>query len=76
MTDRVRIGGEALDAVIRGYVREVDVWDMSGALGAVSARMVRPRPKATGAKWTTGTKKNERHEEDEEQANKRGRQRA
>ena len=41
VTDRVRIGGEALDAVIRGYAREVDVWDMSGALGAVSARVVR-----------------------------------
>ena len=41
-TDRVRIGDDALEAVVRGYTREAGVWDLAGALGALSARVVRP----------------------------------
>ena len=54
MTDRVRIGGEALDAVIRGYAREAGMWDMAGALGALCASVVRPQAEGHGREVDDG----------------------
>ena len=54
VTDRVRIGGEALDAVIRGYAREANVWDLTGALVALCARVVRRQAEGHGREVDDG----------------------
>ena len=65
-TDRVRIGDDALEAVVRGYTHEPGVWDLAGALGALCARVVRRRAEGQGREADDGNKEEERHEENEE----------
>ena len=49
-TDQVRIGDDAVEAVVRGYTHEPGVWDLTGALGALCARVVRRRGRRSGAR--------------------------
>ena len=65
-TDRIRIGNDALEAVVRGYTHEPGVWDLAGALGALCARVVRRRADGRGREADDGNGKEERHEENEE----------
>ena len=41
--DQVRVTGEAVDAIVRGYTRETGVWGLADALGTVCAKVVRRR---------------------------------
>ena len=41
--DRVRVTGDAVDAVVRGYTREAGVWGLADALGTVCVQAVRRR---------------------------------
>ena len=65
--DRVRIGAEALDAVIRGYAREAGVWDLAGALGALCASVVRRRAEAQGREAGDGNAEEGRHQEEHDE---------
>ena len=40
---QVRVTGEAVDAIVRGYTRETGVWGLADALGTVCAKVVRRR---------------------------------
>ena len=64
-TDRIRIGDDALEAVVRGYTREAGVWDLADALGALCAKAVRRRAEGQGREADDGNEE-ERHEENEE----------
>ena len=41
--DQVRVTGEAVEVLVRGYTREAGVWRLFGALGEVCAKVVRRR---------------------------------
>ena len=41
--DQVRVTGEAVEAIVRGYTRETGVWGLADALGTVCAKVVRRR---------------------------------
>ena len=72
--DRVRIGGEALDAVIRGYAREPGVWDLAGALGALCASVVRRRAEGCMREDDQGNAEEGRHEKDKAYGEQHGEQ--
>ena len=62
--DQVRIGEEAIDAVIRGYIREAGVWDLAGALGALCAKVVRRRAEGHGRDGHDGNEEDRGNEEE------------
>ena len=65
--DRVRIGDDALEAVVRGYTREAGVWDLADALGALCGRVVRRRAEGRGRRADDGNEEGQGHEEHEEE---------
>ena len=61
---QVRIGDEAIDAVIRGYTREAGVWDLAAALGALCAKVVRRRAEGHGRARHDGNEEDGNEDED------------
>ena len=70
-TDQIRIGDDAVEAVVRGYTHEAGVWDLAGALGALCAKVVRRRAEGRGRKADDGNEEEEGHEEDDDRGDPR-----
>jgi len=66
---QVRIGDEAIAAVIRGYTREAGVWELAGALGALCAKVVRRRAESHGRDGHDGNEEEDQGNEEERDGN-------